>query len=66
MDMYPTDQYEAPYSEYPVRKDLNEIMYLEVKVESNDSNLVLFLDKAWATASPDVNDAKYYVIIEHG
>ena len=66
MDMYPTAAYETPYDTYPVQKDLNEKMYLEVKVLSNDSMLVLFPDKCWATPSPDPDDGKSFAFIEDG
>lgn len=66
MDMYPTDQYEAPYDSYPVQKDLNDEMYLEVKVLSNDSKLVLIPEKCWATPSSDPDDDKSYAFIEDG
>ncbi|KAL9963036.1 hypothetical protein ACROYT_G032199 [Oculina patagonica] len=66
MDMYPTDQYEAPYDSYPVNKDLNDKMYLEVKVMSNDSQLVLIPEKCWATPSQDQDDDKSFAFIEDG
>lgn len=66
MDMYPTSEYEDPYDTYPVRKNLNDKMYLEVKVVSNDSKLVLFPDKCWATPSPDPEDGKSFAFIEGG
>ena len=64
MDMYPTDQYETPYDSYPVRLDLNDPMYLEVKVSSNDSQLVLIPTRCWGTASNDKDDDKFYEFIE--
>ena len=66
MEMYPTDAYDTPYDTYPVQKDLNEEMYLEVKVLSNDSKLVLFPDKCWATPSSDPDDEKSFAFIENG
>ena len=66
MDMYPTSEYEDPYDTYPVRKNLNDKMYLEVKVVSNDSKLVLFPEKCWATPSPDPEDGKSFNFIEGG
>lgn len=66
MDMYPTDQYEDPYDSFPVNKDLNEKMYLEVKVMSNDSQLVLIPDRCWATPSQDQEDDKSFAFIENG
>jgi len=66
MDMYETDQYETSYDSYPVRMDLNDPMYLEVKVMSNDSQLVLIPEKCWSTPTDDINDANYYNFIENG
>lgn len=66
MDMYKTDKYETPYEVFPVRLDLDDPMFLEVKVSSNDSKLVLIPLKCWATPSSDLNDAKYYTFIENG
>lgn len=66
MEMYPTAEYDTPYDTYPVQKDLNEKMYLEVKVLSNDSKLVLFPDKCWATPSSDPEDDKSFAFIEDG
>jgi len=66
MDMYKTDKYETPYEAFPVRLDLDDPMYLEVKVSSNDSKLVLIPLKCWATPSSDLQDNKYYAFIENG
>ena len=66
MDMYETDQYLKPYDSYPVKKNLQEKMYLEVKVTSNDSKLVLIPEKCWATPSDDPNDGKFFAFIEKG
>lgn len=66
MDMYETDAYETPYADYPVRVDLNEPMYLEVQVKSNDSMLVLIPVKCWGTAEPEPDDDKSYAFIDNG
>ncbi|KAJ7361735.1 hypothetical protein OS493_014375 [Desmophyllum pertusum] len=66
MDMYETDQYETPYTSYPVNKDLNAKMYLEVKVSSNDSKLVLIPEKCWATPDQDPDNSKSFAFIEEG
>ena len=66
MDMYETDQYLKPYDSYPVKKNLQEKMYLEVKVTSNDSKLVLIPERCWATPSDDPNDGKFFAFIEKG
>lgn len=66
MDMYETDQYLKPYDSYPVEKKLNEKMFLEVKVESNDSKLVLIPEKCWATPSQDPKDSKFFAFIDNG
>lgn len=66
MDMYKTDQYETPYDSYPVRLDLNDPIYLEVKVSSNDSQLVLIALRCWGTPSPDTDSARYYEFIDDG
>ena len=66
MDMYETDQYKTPYDSYPVNKDLNAKMYLEVKVSSNDSKLVLFPEKCWATPDQDPENSKSFAFIEEG
>ncbi|XP_068707140.1 ZP domain-containing protein-like [Montipora foliosa] len=66
MDMYKSDQYDAPYDTFPVQLDLNDPMYLEVKVTSSDSKLVLIPLKCWGTPSPDLDDDKYYAFIEDG
>ena len=66
MDMYETDQYLKPYDSYPVKKNLQEKMYLEVKVTSNDSKLVLIPERCWATPSDDPNDGKFFAFIDKG
>lgn len=66
MDMYETDAYETPYADYPVRVDLNDPMYLEVQVKSNDSMLVLIPVKCWGTAEPEQDDDKSYAFIDNG
>lgn len=66
MDMYKTNKYETPYDDFPVRLDLNDPMYLEVKVSSNDSKLVLIPLKCWGTPTSNINDDKYYIFIENG
>ena len=46
--MYKSDRYEEVES-YPVVKGIGQPMYLELKVESGDSQLVVFPD--WCTIS---------------
>ncbi|CAH3149405.1 unnamed protein product [Porites lobata] len=66
MDMYETDQYETPYDSYPVNLDLNDPMYLQVKVVSNDSQLVIIPIKCWATPEPEPEASDSYTFIKDG
>ena len=66
MDMYETDQYETSYNSYPVNFDLNEPMYLQVKVVSNDSQLVIIPIKCWATPEPIPEASESYTFIKDG
>ena len=64
MDMYKSAQYEEPES-YPVIKGVGEIMYLELKVESGDSKLVVFPDRCKATLSGDYSSEPHHLIMEN-
>lgn len=66
MDMYETDAYLKPYDSFPVRKNLNDKLYLEVKVMSNDSKLVLIPEKCWATPDQDPDNSKSFAFIDKG
>ena len=66
MDMYETDQYETSYNSYPVNLDLSEPMYLQVKVVSNDSQLVIIPIKCWATPEPNPEATESYTFIKDG
>ena len=66
MDMYETDQYETAYDSYPVNLDLNDPMYLQVKVVSCDSQLVIIPMKCWATPELDPEAIDSYTFIKDG
>ena len=63
MDMFKSAQYEEPES-YPVIKGVGEIMYLELKVESGDSKLVVFPDWCKATLSSDYSSKPDHLIMK--
>lgn len=66
MDLYKTEEYKEAIEEYPLDVQLNEWMYIQTSVKSNDSKLALFNDKCWATPSSDANDKENYVLLEKG
>ena len=66
MDMYKTEHYQNPYKSYPVWVHINDTMYLEIKVISNEFQLVLFPLKCWATPTNDIKNGKSYRFIYNG
>jgi len=66
MDMYKSNKYEEAYDAYPVLTYLGSPMYLQIAAISKDSELVLFVDRCFATPTSDVNDAKFYNFINKG
>ena len=66
MDMYKTEHYQNPYKSYPVWVHIKDTMYLEVKVISNESQLVLFPLKCWATPTNDSKKGESYRFIYDG
>ena len=60
------DQYETSYDSYPVNLDLSDPMYLQVKVVSNDYQLVIIPIKFWATPEPNPEASESYTFIKDG
>ncbi|EDO42813.1 predicted protein [Nematostella vectensis] len=66
MDMFQTGKYFSPYTKFPVRVRVGERVFLKIKVKTNASDLVLFLDQCKATPTPDVNSEKSYLVLKNG
>lgn len=64
--MFKTGAYKDRYTNYPVRVDLNERIFLQVKTYKNYNNLILFLENCRATLSSNPNDDKNYTLIANG
>ena len=66
MEMFQTDKYVKPYTKYPVRVNLNERIYLQIRTAVNYNNLVLFLENCHATLSSNPKDKYNYTVIRNG
>ena len=66
MNLYETGKYDTPYVGYPVEVDLNEKLYAEVKITSDEAQLVIIPLKCWGTPEPDKADGLSYAFIDKG
>nr|XP_014349848.1 PREDICTED: ZP domain-containing protein-like [Latimeria chalumnae] len=51
---------------YPVEVELQDMLYMEIQVQSSLSSIELFVESCRATAHDDPNDSLYYDIIKNG
>ncbi|GCB75225.1 hypothetical protein scyTo_0016389, partial [Scyliorhinus torazame] len=67
MALYKNSSYKFPYREGEVTLTTRDVLYIGVFVEGADSTqLILIINRCWATPSRDPKGRLRYVIIEHG
>ena len=68
LHMFKSELFKTAYTaaEFPVSADLGQRLFFQVKVATNDTNLVLFIDYCKATPGKDRNNKNYYSIIHDG
>lgn len=65
VNLYTDKDYSNKVDEFPFVIGISQRMYLEMRVESGDSGLILFPDECKATPSLDINDKPDHTIIEN-
>lgn len=65
VNLYTDKDYSNKVDEFPFVIGISQRMYLEMRVESGDSGLILFPDECKATPSQDINDKPDHAIIEN-
>ncbi|CAH3107039.1 unnamed protein product [Porites lobata] len=65
VNLYTDKDYSNKVDEFPYVIGISQRMYLEMRVESGDSGLILFPDECKATPSQDINDKPDHAIIEN-
>lgn len=65
VNLYTDKDYSNKVDEFPYVIGISQRMYLEMRVESRDSGLILFPDECKATPSQDINDKPDHAIIEN-
>ncbi|KAJ7377446.1 hypothetical protein OS493_029349 [Desmophyllum pertusum] len=68
MDLYRTPTYHTPYSrdDYPITVTLQDQLFIQIAVKSNQSNLVVFIDTCKATPSTDPYSVPQYIFMQRG
>ena len=68
MDMYHSASYSQQYGDkdYPVSVDVDQVLHVEYKVESNSGLLDVFAEKCWTTPQPHPLTSPHYIFIEKG
>ncbi|XP_041030218.1 alpha-tectorin [Carcharodon carcharias] len=67
MALYKNSSYKFPYREGEVTLTTRDVLYIGVFVEGADSTqLILIINRCWATPSRNPKDRLRYMIIEHG
>lgn len=68
MDLFKTGRYLTPfsYNDYPITVHLRDQLFLQLTVQSHQSNLVLFVDTCKATPTPDPYSVPQYVFLQRG
>nr|XP_058952658.1 uncharacterized protein LOC131780054 isoform X2 [Pocillopora verrucosa] len=68
MDLFKTGRYLTPfsYNDYPITVNLRDQLFLQLAVQSHQSNLVLFVDTCKATPTPDPYSVPQYVFLQRG
>ena len=67
MNISKSEEYKEYYNNYPVGPvDLGDKIFFQVSVQSNDSELVVFVDECKATPTSDFNDKTQYNFMEEG
>lgn len=68
MDLFKTGRYLTAfsYNDYPITVNLRDQLFLQLAVQSHQSNLVLFVDTCKATPTPDPYSVPQYVFLQRG
>lgn len=64
--MFADQTYKKLQTKFPVAIKLNESIYIEVNSTSTDEDLVLLIDRCYATPTFDFNHPLKYTFIEKG
>ncbi|XP_078585155.1 ZP domain-containing protein-like [Branchiostoma floridae x Branchiostoma japonicum] len=66
MELYLSNSFRSPVSEYPLFAELGQMLYVQVQVTSDDTNLQVFADTCMATPTEDPDDSTvlYHLIRE--
>ncbi|XP_019636946.1 PREDICTED: uncharacterized protein LOC109479418 [Branchiostoma belcheri] len=64
MDLYLSNNFRSPVSVYPMSAELGQMLYVQLKVTSDDTSLQLFVDSCMATPTeqPDDSNVLYHLI----
>ncbi|XP_066269356.1 ZP domain-containing protein-like [Branchiostoma lanceolatum] len=64
MELYLSNSFRSPVSDYPLSMELGQMLYVQLQVTSDDTNLQLFADtcKATPTEDPDDSSVLYHLI----
>ncbi|XP_078665134.1 ZP domain-containing protein-like isoform X2 [Branchiostoma floridae x Branchiostoma belcheri] len=64
MELYLSNSFRSPVSVYPLSAELGQMLYVQLKVTSGDTNLQLFVDSCMATPTeqPDDSNVLYHLI----
>ena len=68
MDLYHSASYSHQYTDkdYPVGVDVDQLLHVGYKVESNNGMLDVFAERCWATPQPHPFTSPHYTFIERG
>lgn len=64
--MYKDKTYKSLQNNFPVAVKLNQSIYLEVNATSSDDDLVLLIDRCYATPTLDPNHHLQHLLIKNG
>ncbi|XP_035659962.1 CUB and zona pellucida-like domain-containing protein 1 [Branchiostoma floridae] len=66
MELFLSNSFRFPVSEYPLSAELGQMLYVQVQVTSDDTNLQVFADTCMATPTEDPDDSTvlYHLIRE--
>ncbi|CAN9499684.1 unnamed protein product [Ophioblennius macclurei] len=66
MTFYTSSSFNYPVTDFPYVVELNKYIYVEVDLQSNDNNLVIFLDTCVASPSPHDFHTRIYYLVRNG
>ena len=56
--------FESYYTTFPVNVEVNDRMYFQLSLTTNNSDTALLIEKCYATPTADKNDATKYPLID--